>query len=315
MALSITQSLRMAAVLRECSEQLDLLGHALILQIDRKGGSAPTQEKARLTKLNTDCQLISQHISKLYSELGQKHNFTSLQEVIEEEEQIKKAESMRREEKEMLKQRKDNLQRKQGEIDQKHEKLEDMNQLTKALYHQLNKKSSEITNKKTMIAKTIELQLQQSHKETGQTEKLQEEHLELLQKQLQWERRVHEELKMFLQNENKGLQQKLSQWQEHSKQMQWEMEQQLNNVQCNRTINSDRLMEKMRKFREMEQVVVEDRDKLMKLQLQQAEARAAIKLQAWWRGCLVRHDLHTFGKSEEDKKGKRKMEGKSKRKK
>lgn len=40
MSLSRVQSVRLAAVLEDCSNQLDILGHTLSLQIDREQGSA-----------------------------------------------------------------------------------------------------------------------------------------------------------------------------------------------------------------------------------------------------------------------------------
>ncbi|KAM6995608.1 dynein regulatory complex protein 9-like [Tautogolabrus adspersus] len=239
--------------------------------------------------------------------------FTSLQQVVEEEKQKKMAGSMRGGEGKMLKQRKEHLTSKQQEFQQKTEKLKEVYQLAKDLKLQLIEKSSNIANHKTILVKSIEMQLQQTQKETSQTEKLLEDKLKLLQKQRQEEIRVHEESEIFLQNQNKEFQQKLQQWQEYTKQMQKEKEQQLYNVQCKRTIHLDRLMEKKRWFREMEQVVVEDREKLEKLQLQQAEARAAITLQAWWRGCRVRHGL-SFRKPEQDKKGKKKEEKRRKKK-
>lgn len=43
MCLSRIQSLRLAAVLEDCSDQLDILGHALTVQINRERSSAAPQ--------------------------------------------------------------------------------------------------------------------------------------------------------------------------------------------------------------------------------------------------------------------------------
>ncbi|XP_045901109.1 dynein regulatory complex protein 9 [Micropterus dolomieu] len=315
MSLSRIQSLRLAAVLEDCSDQLDILGHTLTVQIRREQDTAAAQEKARLTKLRRDCQYISQQIFKLHLELEEKQSFHSLQQVVEEEEQKKMTENMKREAKRELEQRKQTVQRQQEEFQQKTEKLADMYMLAKDLKFQLNEQSSKIANKKKIVEKNIELQLQQTQKETSQTEKLLEDQLELMQKQLKEETRIHEKSKAFLQNQHEELQQQLQQWQQRTKQMLQEMEQQLNSVRCKRTVNLDRLTEMRRKFREMEQVVMEDRAEQEKLRQQQAEARAATKLQAWWRGCMVRRGLGSFKKPEDVKKGKKKKEGKKKKKK
>ncbi|XP_044064008.1 dynein regulatory complex protein 9 isoform X1 [Siniperca chuatsi] len=315
MSLSRIQSLRLAAALEDCSDQLDILGHTLTVQISRERDTAAAQEKARLTKLRRDCQYISQQVFKLHLELEEKQSFSSLQQAVEEAGQKKKAENMRREAKRELAQRRQTVQRQQEEHQRKTEKLKDMYWLAKGLKHQLNEESSKIATKKKIVEKNTKLQLQQKQKETSQTEKLLDDQLELLQKQLKEETRVHEKSKTFLQNQHKELQQQLQQWQQRTKQMLQEKEQQLNSVRCKRTVNLDRLVEMRRKFKEMEQVVMEDREEQEKLCQQQAEARAATKLQAWWRGCMVRRGLGSFKKAEVVKKGKKKKEGKKKKKK
>ncbi|XP_073341516.1 dynein regulatory complex protein 9 [Pagrus major] len=315
MSLSQCQSLTLAAVLEDCSDQLDILGHTLTVQIIRERGAAAAQQKARLTKLRRDCQYISQQLSKLHVELKEKQSFSSLQQTVEEQEQRKKAENMRREAKRQLEQRKQSLQRQKEEQQQKTKKLRDMYQLANILKHQLHEQSLKITHRKKFVEKNNELQLQQTQKECGQAEKLLQDQVELLHRQLKEEMRVHEQSEKFLQNHHEELQRQLQQWQQDTKQMQQEKEQQLNTVGCKKTVNLDRLMEMKRRLREMEQVVLEDREEQEILRQQQAEARTATKLQAWWRGCMVRRGLGSFKKAEEDKKGKKKKEGKKKKKK
>ncbi|XP_036930706.1 dynein regulatory complex protein 9 [Acanthopagrus latus] len=315
MSLSQSQSLTVAAVLEDCSDQLDIVGHTLMVQISRERGAAAVQEKARLTKLRRDCQYISQQLSKLHVELKEKQRFSSLQRVVEEQEQRKEAENMRREAKRQLEQRKRSLQSQKSELQQKTKKLQDMYQFANILRHELHEQSLKILHRKKIVEKNNELQLQQAQKECSQAEKLLEDQVELLHRQLKEEARVHEESEKFLQNHHEELQRQLQQWQQDTKQMQQEKEQQLNTVGCKKTVNLDRLMEMKRRLREMEQVVLEDREEQEKLRQQQAEARTATKLQAWWRGCMVRRGLGSFKKAEEDKKGKKKKDGKKKKKK
>ncbi|GAA6217567.1 dynein regulatory complex protein 9 [Lates japonicus] len=315
MSLSQIQSLRVAAVLGDCLDQLDILGHTLMVQIGRERGTVEAPERVRLAKLRRDCQYIWQQVSTLHLELEEKQSFSSLLQVVEEEEQRKKAENVQREAKREVKQRKQALQIQQGEIEQKNEKLKELSWVSKDLRYQLNEQASMIVNQRMIAEKCIELKLQQIQRETIQAEKLLEDQLELLQKQLKDEARVHEESEKFLQNQHEGLQLQLQQWQEHTQQMLQEKEQQLNHVHCKRTVNLEKLSEMRRKFKQMEQVAMEDREEQEKLRQQQAEARAATKLQAWWRGCMVRRGLGSFKKAEEDKKGKKKKDGKKKKKK
>ncbi|TMS10752.1 Dynein regulatory complex protein 9 [Larimichthys crocea] len=161
----------------------------------------------------------------------------------------------------------------------------------------------------------LELELQLTQKEVSQTEKLQEERQELQHKQLgEEEIKVCEGSKKFLQNQHEKLQKQLQEWQQHSNQTVQEKELQLNSLYRLKTVNLDRLTDMRRKSRAMEQVVEEDRVEQEVLRQQQAEIRAATKLQAWWRGCMIRRGLGSF-KKEEDKKGKKKKkEGKKKKK-
>ncbi|XP_026226858.1 dynein regulatory complex protein 9 [Anabas testudineus] len=314
MSLSRIQSLGIAAVLEDCSNQLDIVGHIVRVQISRERGAAAAQERARLSKLRRDCQYISKQIYTLHLELEEKQSFSSMLNVMEEEEQKKMDENLKREEKIKLVQRRKALQRKKEELQQKNEQLKELNRHSRDLRHQANEHSLKSASRKKNAEKDVELQLQLTQKETSQAEKLLEDQLELLQKQLKEEVRVHKEAEKFLQNQQEELQQQLQQWQQLTNQMLEEKEQQLNSVSCKRTVNWDKLSEMRRTFREMEQVVMEDREEQEKLRQQQEQARAATKLQAWWRGCMVRRGLGTFKKTDEGKKGKKKKEGKKKKK-
>ncbi|XP_068590726.1 dynein regulatory complex protein 9 isoform X2 [Cebidichthys violaceus] len=309
MSLSRIQSLGLAAVLEDCSVQLDILGLRLAVQTDRERGPAAAQENARLTKLRRDCQYISQQVFKLHSELEEKQSISSLLQVVEEEEQKKRAGDMRRQAEAELKQRYQTLDRQKDEIRQKIETLEDIHRQTREVNFQLTEQPDRMARNKKLEEASVALQLQEVQRKNSQTEEQLEEQRKKVQLQLMEERKVHEKSKTFLQNRHEELQQQLQQWQQRTTQMQQEKEQQLNSVCCKRTVNLDRLTEMRRKFREMELVVMEDKEEQEKLRQQQAEARAATKLQAWWRGCMVRRGLGVFKKAD-DKKGKKKKKKK-----
>ncbi|XP_034384390.1 dynein regulatory complex protein 9 [Cyclopterus lumpus] len=301
MSFSRIQSLRLAAGLEDCSDQLDVLGLTLEVKIDKERGPAAEQEKARLTKLRRDCQSVSQTVFKLHSELEEKQSISSLLQVVEEVEQRKKAEDMRRQIKTQLNQRIQTLRTQKEELCHKKKTLKDMSLLVKDLSDQLNEHSSKMDSEKKFKEKSM---MQQVLRDTRQADGQLEDQRELLQIQLMEEKKVHERSVKFLQSHHEELQLQLQQWQQRTRQMKQEKEQQLNSVCCKRTMNLDRLSEMRRKFREMEQVVLEDREEQKKLRRQQAEARAATKLQAWWRGCMVRRGLGSFKKAD-DNKGKK----------
>ncbi|KAJ4931214.1 hypothetical protein JOQ06_025512 [Pogonophryne albipinna] len=258
MSLSRIQSLRLAAVVEDCADQLEILGHTLTVQIRKERGDSAVQEKARLTKLRRDCQSITQQVSLLHVDLEEKQCITSLVQLGEEEEPKKRDHQMRREAKKEMEQINQALRIQHEETQEKKEKLKDLSKQARDLQHKMEDLSAKMAHRKKLEEKNLELQLQQTQREGSQAEKLLEHEQELLQRQIKEETRVHEESETFLQRRNE--------------------------------IDGDE----------------ED---------EQAKARAVTKVQAWWRGCMVRRCLGSF-KKEEDKKGKKKKkEGKKKKKK
>ncbi|KAM9852584.1 dynein regulatory complex protein 9-like [Aulostomus maculatus] len=312
MSLSHIQSLRLAAVLEDCSDQLDIVGHSLTVQGCRAAG---VQEKARVKKLKRDCQYISQQVSKLHAQLEGKQSFTCLLQVVAREDQRKNDEQVQRETKRERERKKLTLQRQQEELQQKSERLKDMQRIVKDLRLEMSEQPSK-ADKKKLVDLNIEMQLRKTQKEMSQAEMLLQDQHELLKEQLKQEVRLHEECKKFRRNQYEELQQQLRQWKQRTQLLQQDKQQQLNNARCKRTVNLDKLMEMRRKCREMEELVIEDREEQEILHQKQEEARAATKVQAWWRGCMVRRGIGSFKKEVDDKNGKkkRKKEGKQKKK-
>ncbi|XP_023127270.1 dynein regulatory complex protein 9 isoform X2 [Amphiprion ocellaris] len=271
MSLSRTQSLRMAAALQDCSSKLDIV--RLKMQLSREPAA---QEKVRLAKLTRDCQYVSLQMSKLCLELEEKQSFISLLQAVEEE-QKQKADVKRREAKTELKYRVQALQTQPEELQIKTDKLKDMDCLCRDMKKR-HKEQSKIADKKKAEERTAELQLQLRQKETCQAEKLLEDQLELLQKQLKEEIMFHQESEKFLQNQHEELKQLLDEWEQRTKRMLQEKEKQLNTVCCKKTLNFDRLMEMKRQFKEMEQVAMEDREEQKKLLQKQEEIHHVVGL-------------------------------------
>ncbi|XP_030606646.1 dynein regulatory complex protein 9-like [Archocentrus centrarchus] len=309
MFLSRVQSLRLAAELEDCSQQLDILGHTLTVQINGDRGTAAAQEKARLRKLTRDCQYVSQLMAKLHLELEEKQSFSSLLRVVEEIEQKKTDGNVKRATQSELKKRKQTILKQQEELQQKTQKLKG-----RSLEAQMKENLLKMRSKENTKENDTGLQLKKIQIETSQAETLLEQQLKLLQKQLMERTRVHEESEKFLRNQHEELQQLVRELKQWSGEMEQEQRNHLINVRFKRTKNLEKLDEMKSKFLEMEKVVMEDREEQEKLCQEEARARAATKLQAWWRGCMVRRGLGSFKKAEKGKKGTKK-EGKKKKKK
>ncbi|XP_037533236.1 dynein regulatory complex protein 9 [Nematolebias whitei] len=315
MSLGLMQSLRTAAVLEDCVHQLDLLGHCLTVQISRDQRATPVQEEDRLIRMKMDCQFISQQMSKLSSELEGKQSFSCLLQTVEKKEKKRNEKTIKTQIRLELIKQMELRQRIQTKLDT----LKEINFVWKELKAKAVTKKAEMKNaeeelKKKILeeearqnenqqTKTWKAQIQQA--ETRQLENKLQEQLELLQKQLEEEESAHLESLRFLHNQHKEMQQQLNIWKQQTKQMLQDKQKHVNSILCKRSVNIDILMEMRRKFREMEQVVIEDKLEQEQLFQQEAEARAATKLQAWWRGCMVRRGLRA-SKDADNKKYKKK---------
>ncbi|KAM9798389.1 dynein regulatory complex protein 9-like [Neosynchiropus ocellatus] len=312
MSLTRIQSLCVAAVLSDCCNQLNKLSSELSAYMrQEKYSTAEAQEKARVMKLKSDCEYISQQMSNLHAQLIEEQDFSCLLQEVEETDQAKNTENAKREAKRELASKTQTLHRQQLELREKTQNLKEMCKCAKRLSKQVDIQALKIEKRKKLEEKLQEQQLKRTQFETTKAESDLEKKRELLKDQLQQQAEVHEAKKKYLHYRHEELQQLQLDWQQRTDMMLHDVEHQLNEVNCKRAITLDKLAELKRTFREMEEVVLEDRKEQEKLRRQQEENMAATKIQAWWRGVMSRRGL---GKKADKKKGKKKGEGKKKKK-
>lgn len=299
------QSLRVAAVLEDFQYQLAILTHAFTVQLNSNLQS--TQEKARLNKLIQDCQIISEQMRMLRLELEEKQTFSSLLNIVDEEEKRRmEAELMKKIRNAEFRQKQELCAQQEEEKNNKHLILQELDEEVK----RLEKEDRENWEKIKALTDDKEDNMLMLQTEASEKEKILEDQIKLLHQQMEKERHSHKQSIKFLQSQHEEMKQQLDQWKERSKTMLEEKARQLNSVRCKITLNLDRLMEMRRKFRVMEQVVIEDKEEQEKLRQEQEQIEVATKIQAWWRGCMVRKGLGVYKKAEEGKKGKKNDDGK-----
>ncbi|XP_068179723.1 dynein regulatory complex protein 9 [Antennarius striatus] len=279
MSLSHIQSLRLAAVLEDCAVQLDILGCTLKLRIDQKTGPAAPG---------------------LCLELQEKHSVSPLQETLEEDPVI-----MNRRENRELELKKQTLKSLHAEAQQKNEKLQEIIKVIEDLKHELSEQKTKIASRERIEKTHAEMQLQQVQKQNIQAERSLLRQVELLTQELKNAAEIQDMLVTFLDNQHQEWQEELQQWKQQTEEMLQQKKQQLNNVCCKRTVIADRLMDTEERIGDMEQMVMEDEEEQEKLRQLEEQIRAATKIQAWWRGCMVRRGLGSFKKEGKKKKGKK----------
>ncbi|XP_061531622.1 dynein regulatory complex protein 9 [Phycodurus eques] len=310
MYLSQIQSFRLAAVLEECSDQLDILEHALTIKIHKE--CCTEESQARVKKVKRDCHYISQQVSKLQAELEEKQSFTCLLQVVDGQDQEKNAESNKREAKREMERRRRTLPKQQATLQQKVDQLKELQTLYEDLNDRLHRLIDSNAARKDLEDRSTEQQLQKTQNEMREAEKRLEDKVVLLKDHLNLQERVHEESKIFLKKQNAELQEQLRQWQQCTEQNMQEKEQHLTRTRYKRTTNLEKLTTMQKRFSEMEQVVKEEREEEERLRQLEVRNKAALKVQSWWRGCMVRKGFGIYRKVE-DKKSKKKKEGKKKK--
>uniref|UniRef100_A0A4W5Q6J4 Dynein regulatory complex protein 9 n=1 Tax=Hucho hucho TaxID=62062 RepID=A0A4W5Q6J4_9TELE len=204
----------------------------------------------------------------------------------------------------------------------------------KALQRQLldirKEKTLELQRREEMTAH-LKDQLQEMKAKTGLERKYVKSSAELLVYQGQkinthTEKQLEDEIRLMLRcicyfnteafiSRCKILGEKLEVWMERYERDMEDKQQELNSLRNNKANNLSQLQELAKKYRDSEQVVIEDRMEKealrRKLEKEHMERDAATKIQSWWRGTLVRRGLGPYKKgkkpkSKEGKKGKKK---------
>ncbi|KAG9348186.1 hypothetical protein JZ751_001921 [Albula glossodonta] len=189
------------------------------------------------------------------------------------------------------------------------------NEMIALLKDQLQEMKAKTTLERKYVTSSSELQVYQEQKLNSLKEKELENEIKQLQKRLEEERRNHTEMVRFLRQEQIGLEEKLEAWMQRYEKDTEDKQHELTTLKSHRASNLAHLQELAKKYRESEQVVIEDRLEKENLrkerEKEENEWASAIKVQSWWRGTMVRRGLGPYKKSKkpkakESKKGKKK---------
>ncbi|RXN25217.1 IQ domain-containing G [Labeo rohita] len=122
-----------------------------------------------------------------------------------------------------------------------------------------------------------------------------------------------------LEDEVTDLQKKLQYWKQRYEKDMNTKKQEITELQTKRNVIQERIQELSMKCKHMEEVIIEDRMTKERLRAQlekeQREGDAATRIQAWWRGILVRRGLRSPKKADKSKSkaGKKAKKGKKKK--
>ncbi|XP_072550721.1 dynein regulatory complex protein 9 [Salminus brasiliensis] len=270
----------------------------------------------KLAKVQRDRQFVAEVMGNVLAELQDRGSFHSLVQAVEEEmkSQAQLQDIIIREQEGRL--RTKVLQRQLLDLRQeKMLELQKRQEWTAHLKDRLQEMKVKTSLEKRYADSSAELLIYQAQKLSTQEEQELEDEIKLLQEKMDEEIRVHLEMESFLKANQTSLGEKLEYWMERYERDMEEKHQELSALKINKTNNLAHLQDLAKKYRESEQVIIEDRlekeNLRLQLEKQQLERDAATKIQSWWRGTLVRKGLVSNKKSKkpkakQGKKGKKK---------
>ncbi|KAK2895099.1 hypothetical protein QQF64_011739 [Cirrhinus molitorella] len=332
------EMLNACAVLQDCADQLAVIGNIIGPDTQKrsgqhqktaqlKSGSGELQHSLRKlsiqerkctserAKVQKDWQFVSDVINELLVEMQEKNTCQSLFSAVEEERK-KKAQLLdviNREKESRL--RVEELQKKLLDIKkQRNEERESLEEQIAYLKDQIDSISARSNRQRKFVKSCAEQLVCQEMNLNSHKEKELEDEVMMLQTKTEEESNVHKEMEAFLERQHADLQKKLHYWKQRYEKDMKTKEQEITDIKTKRTVIQEKIQELSKKCKHMQEVIIEDRMEKehlrAKLEKEQMESDAATKIQAWWRGTVVRRGLRSpkqgKSKSKAGKKGKKK---------
>uniref|UniRef100_A0A8C6B110 Dynein regulatory complex protein 9 n=1 Tax=Monodon monoceros TaxID=40151 RepID=A0A8C6B110_MONMO len=270
-----------------------------------------------LKKIQIDRQFFSDVITETMQELQDSGTFTSLLKALGKEREnkmhfyniIAREKNGRKKIKSLQKQLLNVKRERQAEVQSRHEYIAH-------LKDQLQEMKAKTNMENRYMKRNAELQISQTQKKCSKTEELLLEEIEKLRLKTEEENRIHAEIEIFLRKEQQKLEEKLEFWMEKFDKDTEMKQNELNALKAAKASDLAHLQELAKTIREYEQVIIEDRIEKektrKKIEQDHLELESSIKLQAWWRGTVVRKEIGGFKMPKKDKDDGKDSKGKGK---
>ncbi|KAE8603526.1 hypothetical protein XENTR_v10014356 [Xenopus tropicalis] len=276
-----------------------------------------------LRKVQADRQFAADVIAEMSMELESSGSFHSLQQAVAlvKEEKANFYNAITREEDGRKKIK--SLQKQIQEVKQEKElEMQSRSELIAHLKDQLQEMKAKTSIEGRYVKKDTDLLISQTQRKCGIAESELQTELQSVKEKMDEEIRVHMEIENFLRQHQQEMEQKLEYWMEKYDKDTEEKQAELNSLKASRAHDLTVLQELATKCKDFEKVITEDRLEKEKAQMhkmqEMKELASVIKLQAWWRGVMVRKGLGSYKKTksktakEKGKKGKANKGGKKK---
>ncbi|NXX38535.1 DRC9 protein, partial [Tricholaema leucomelas] len=261
--------------------------------------SDPSIETFR--KIQADRQYASDVITATMKKMQESGTFSSLTEANEREEAKKSkfhnflirsvAEEGRREIKSLEKQLQD--VKKEMEVE-----LQNRDDMIANLKDELQEMKAKMDRESSYVKKGTDLQVDQTQKKCSKAEDVLDKEIQELKSKTDGEIRVHMETENFLRQQHKKLEEKLEYWMDKYENDTDAKDEELDALKATKANNLERLQRLAEECQMFEETIISDRAekeaKRKQLEQDALELKSTLKLQAWWRGTMVRRYLGPY---------------------
>ncbi|XP_068921084.1 dynein regulatory complex protein 9 isoform X3 [Petaurus breviceps papuanus] len=271
-----------------------------------------------LSKVQSDREYACEILRETVEEMQKFGTFTSLLKALDKEKEKKTnfCEIIAREE--MKRKQIKSLQKElQNVKNERQVETQGRNEYIANLRDQLQELKAKTNMESRYVKKNTDLQIAQTQKKCSKNEEALLEEIDRLRFKTDEEIRVHLEIESFLKKEQQKLEEKLEYWMEKYDKDTEMKQNELNSLKSAKASDLAALQDLAKQLREFEQVIIEDRlekEKARKKIEQDAlELKSIIKLQAWWRGTMIRRELGNFKMPKKEKDDGKGVKGKGKK--
>ncbi|NWR62370.1 DRC9 protein, partial [Bucorvus abyssinicus] len=255
--------------------------------------------KESLRKIQADRQYASDVITVTMKKMQESGTFNSLTEANEREKAKKskfhdlliRSEEGKKEIKSLEKQLQD--VKKETEIE-----LQNQDRMIAYLKDELQEMKAKMDMDCCYMKKSTDLQVHQTQKKCSNAENVLAKEIQKLKSKTDEEIRVHMEIENFLRQHHKKVEEKLEYWVDKYENDTDAKDEELDALKASKAKNSEMLQRLAEECQTFEETIISDRaeKKAKRRQLEQdaLELKSILKLQAWWRGTMVRRNLGPY---------------------
>ncbi|NXF50379.1 DRC9 protein, partial [Oceanites oceanicus] len=252
-----------------------------------------------LRKIQADRQYASDVITVTMKKMQELGTFNSLTEANEREKAKKskfhdiliRSEEGKKEIKSLEKQLQD--VKKQTEIE-----LQNRDNMIVYLRDELQEMKAKTNMESCYMKKSTDLQVHQTQKKCSNAENVLDKEIQKLRSKTDEEIRVHMEIENFLRQNHKMVEEKLEYWMDKYENDTDAKDEELDALKASKANNLEMVQKLAKECQTFEETIISDRAekeaKRRQLEQDALELKSILKLQAWWRGTMVRRNLGPY---------------------